>query len=423
MLEQKVGGVGKPRDGAENDQGSRAAKLTRSSEQASDGREPVAGRAMSSQDAEASRMEDWDSTSLLAALGLDGQAVNDDGVQLASSYHSEEGGGSGEGGGGGIASSQPASQPSSQPASQPSSQPAANTGGGSWVSSEKKEVESKDRVVSGKDFPTFEAVALKFFGKKSLWPFVAKENPKLQPNRIGPATKIKIPASVEVPKPAERLDGNPSSGITAQTWGSEGFSSDPSRTLKAHVPTESSGVTLGRGYDMKSRSAKQIEADLKAAGIDDSLAKKYGGAAGKVGKGARDWKASNEPFAAISADQEKALFRAEYQRQTDATVAFLTDPDRGYVRDGDDWKLEINFNNLKPEILAFLVDLKYRGDLGASSWAYVKAAVVGNDLAQLAPLVADKVGHKKHFFNNYARYKARCEIVKATPVSEEQWNK
>lgn len=419
MSEWKVGAEGEARDSATEDQSSKVAKLTRSAEQTDDSGEPATGRALSSQDSEASRMEVWDSTALLAALGLAGPAENDEGVQLASLYLAEGDGG----GGGGGAGSQPASQPSSQPASQPSSQPAANTGDQSWVSSEKKVVEDKDRVVKGKDYPTFEDVALKFFGKKSLWPFIAKENPTLKPNRIGPATKIKVPASVEVPKAAEQLSGDPSSGITKQTWNVEGDSGSPAKTLSPHVPTDSSGVTLGRGYDMKERSAAQIETQLKAAGIDAALAKKYSGAAKKVGESARKWVKDNKPFAAITAEQEKSLFRAEYQRQTDATVAFLTDPERGYVHDGDDWKLELNFKDLKPEILAFLVDLKYRGDLDASSWGYIKASVVGNDLKKLGTLVADKAGHKKHFFDNHVRYKARCEIVGATPVSEEEWKK
>ncbi len=427
---------GAARGTASEDQSSKVAKLQRSAEQASDGGEAATGIAWSSQDSAALRMEVWDPTLLLAAMGLNGPAENDEGVQLASVYYAEEGGGGGggsdggdgggEGGGsGGTPSSQPASQPSSQPASQPSSQPAsqpsANTGDQSWVSTEKKAVEEKDRVVKGKDYPTFEDVALKFFGKKSLWPFVAKENPTLKPNKIGPATKIKVPASVEVPKAAERLQGDPSSGVTKQTWNVEGDAGNPAKTLSPHVPTDSSGVTLGKGYDMKERSATQIETQLKAAGIDAALAKKCGGAAKKVGEGARKWVKDNKPFAAITAEQEKSLFRAEYQRQTDSTVAFLTDPDRGYVRDGDDWKLELNFKDLKPEILAFLVDLKYRGDLNDSSWGYIKAAVVGNNLEKLSNLVAEKDGHKKYFFDNHVRYKARCEIVGATPVSGEEW--
>jgi hypothetical protein len=412
MSERKVGVAGKGSDITSGDKSTKASKLTRSAEQAGDGSEAATGLAWSSQDGEASRIEDWDATMLLAALGLDGEAANDEGVQLASMYYAEGDGGGG-GGGGGSASSQPASQP------------VATVGDPSWVDSEKKVVDEKERVVSGKAYPTFEAVALKFFGKKSLWPFVAKENPTLQPTKIGPATKIKVPASVEVPKAADQLTGDPSSttSIMNKTWDVERNPKSAEASRIPTVPTDSSGVTLGRGYDMKERSAKQIEKELKTAGVDLALAEKYGGAAGKTGEGARKWIKDNKPLAAITEDQEKALFRGEYQRQTDSAVAFLTDPDRGYVHDGDDWKLEINFKDLKAEILAFLVDLKFRGDLNASSWKYIKPAVVANDLAELRPLVANQSDHKKHFFDNYNRYKVRCEIVGATPVAEADWKK
>ncbi|HSS03104.1 MAG TPA: pesticin C-terminus-like muramidase, partial [Kofleriaceae bacterium] len=224
---------------------------------------------------------------------------------------------------------------------------------------------------------------------------------------------------------ATELSGDPGAAdsIMHETWDVERAPTGAKDSLTPSVPSDSSGVTLGRGYDMGARSAATIEAELGAAGVDEKLAKKYRGAAKKRGDDARKWIKKNKPFAAITADQEKTLFRQEYQQVSDETVRFLADPSRGYTPDGDGWKLQVNFKDLNPKILAFLVDLKFRGDLNDSSWAYIRDAVVANSLETLQPLVADAKKHKKFFYNNYNRYLPRCNIVGASPVTEKEWNK
>ena len=293
----------------------------------------------------------------------------------------------------------------------------------SWVGSETKKAGSP--TVKGAEFPTFEAVAKAYFGHDYLAYLVAKANPGLNPKKIGPKTEIKVPSAIEVPTAARGLEEDPddTSSIMHETWDVERDPSGAAGSLTPSVPSSSSGVTLGHGYDMKERSGAQIERELTAAGVDKALAKKYRGAAGKQGSAARAWIKKNKPFTPITADQEKTLFRQEYQHVTDETVRFLADPSRGYEKDGDAWKLEVNFNTLNPKILAFLVDLKFRGDLNPSSWKYIHDAVVANKLEDLQPLVADKKNHKTYFYDNYNRYVSRCQIVGATPVSEADWNK
>ena len=46
-----------------------------------------------------------------------------------------------------------------------------------------------------------------------------------------------------------------------------------------HLPSDSSGLTIGRGYDMRYRSAEQITKQMTDAGIPPETAKKYAGAA------------------------------------------------------------------------------------------------------------------------------------------------
>jgi hypothetical protein len=56
---------------------------------------------------------------------------------------------------------------------------------------------------------------------------------------------------------------------------------------KLRVPIDKSGLTIGRGYDMKDKTKKQIEKDLREAGICKENAKLLSCAAGLQGKAAR----------------------------------------------------------------------------------------------------------------------------------------
>src|SRR5215212_9727920 len=56
-----------------------------------------------------------------------------------------------------------------------------------------------------------------------------------------------------------------------------------------HVPSESSGLTVGRGYDMKHRTPEQVMKQLTAAGLSKEAAKAYAGGAGLSGAAAREY--------------------------------------------------------------------------------------------------------------------------------------
>src|SRR5689334_19835604 len=73
-------------------------------------------------------------------------------------------------------------------------------------------------------------------------------------------------------------------GLTFDSEGTEGGRYH-SRTL--HVPGPSSGLTIGRGYDMGSKSSGQITSDLVAAGVDLASAKTLSGAATLRGENAK----------------------------------------------------------------------------------------------------------------------------------------
>jgi hypothetical protein len=305
----------------------------------------------------------------------------------------------------------------------------------SWIATEiKKGVATGE--ATGKDFKTLNAAAGQLFGQEYLVhlieqlnnpPFAAK---KFDTTKIGTKTKFAVPTSVEVPTEAELLPDTAvdAGGVAYETFKVEEDPHGASASWQPSHPTKDSGVTLGRGYDMKARKAGEIESELTAAGVDSKLAKKYRGAAGLSGEDADDWIKTNKPFDPITADQEKKLFLNEYKQVTDKTIRWIAEPsinmgnDRGYVQSGKDLKLSIDFKNMNPTILAFLVDLRFRGDLDNKAWAYIHDAVRKNDLAALQALVVDPGPHKKKFYANYIRYASRCRLVGATPKSEAEFD-
>jgi hypothetical protein len=150
-----------------------------------------------------------------------------------------------------------------------------------------------------------------------------------------------------------------------------------------HVPSEGSGLTIGRGYDMKHRSAEQIKKQMTAAGFSEEAAKLYAGAAGLSGAQAREYmKATALPE--ITPAQQKALFLitfdeiAEYARQ-------ICTSDEVVKQYGP-----VDWDKLHPTIRDLVIDLRYRGDYTAKTRESMQPFVVKNDLKGLADVLADR---------------------------------
>ena len=71
------------------------------------------------------------------------------------------------------------------------------------------------------------------------------------------------------------------------TFDSEGEEGGRLHSRKLRVPTDKSGLTIGRGYDMKDKTKEQIEKNLRVAGICKENAKLLSRATGLQGKAAR----------------------------------------------------------------------------------------------------------------------------------------
>ena len=174
-------------------------------------------------------------------------------------------------------------------------------------------------------------------------------------------------------------DSTPEIGLI--TWDSEGMELPGNRfhSRVLHVPTEGSGLTLGRGYDMKERTPAEIARDLVAAGVAGTDAATISQAAGLFGAGARQFITDRrlDKFE-ISKPTQKNLFITTYNKLKADVVRISAKPDVVTAYGACDWP-----NILQP-IVDLVVDLRFRGDYTGTTRALVQKLVAGNDLAGLA---------------------------------------
>ena len=155
---------------------------------------------------------------------------------------------------------------------------------------------------------------------------------------------------------------------------------------RPHVPSSSSGVTIGRGYDMRDKTKSQIERDLKEAGINEQKAKLFSEAAGLKGKDAKDFLKENElNDYEISEYQQRKLFQKSYSEKEEYTKYLYnkTDVVKTYG-ESPEW------DKLNPTIREILVDLTYRGDYDGKTRKKIQEHIVKNDLEGLATVINDR---------------------------------
>jgi hypothetical protein len=150
-----------------------------------------------------------------------------------------------------------------------------------------------------------------------------------------------------------------------------------------HVPSESSGLTIGRGYDMKHRSREQIIKQMTDAGVPKETAELYSGGAGLSGAKARDYMNATK-LPEISPAQQKALFLITYAQIENSTrkICESTDVVKKYG--------EVDWDKLDPIVRDLVIDLRYRGDYTPKTREWVQPLVVKNDLKALAEVLADR---------------------------------
>ncbi|NYS29454.1 MULTISPECIES: peptidoglycan-binding protein [unclassified Pantoea] len=165
------------------------------------------------------------------------------------------------------------------------------------------------------------------------------------------------------PRPAAPPVNNPSTGplvVSAGqvTFDAEGDDSPTSRYFSRHIhwPEKmESGVTLGRGYDLGSRSEASISAQLQAAGVPVSQATMIAKGAGLKGDQARQFVRNNQTaIGTISHQQQINLFEAIYP-------GYVERARKNYDNYTNNQSGKVAWENLHPAIRDIMVDFVYQG--------------------------------------------------------------
>lgn len=152
----------------------------------------------------------------------------------------------------------------------------------------------------------------------------------------------------------------------------------PYYSRRAHHPGRSSGVTIGRGYDMLHRTAKTVLADLVEAGVPQADAEALSRGAGLSGKNADDF-FRREDIKAIEITEEaqKNLFENVYATYRGEARRICTKKDVQSKYGTCSWE------DMDEGIRELITDLLYRGDYTGATRARIQKALLSGDLAAI----------------------------------------
>jgi hypothetical protein len=207
---------------------------------------------------------------------------------------------------------------------------------------------------------------------------------------------------------------NPTRGII--TWEAEGNEGGRFHSRVLHVPSSTSGLTIGRGYDMKNRSNAEIKKDLIQAGADTIKATTIGKAAGLSGSKAEQFIIDNDLLDfEISAGTQLKIFENVYSDYV-SSVKRICNKKRVQDEYGKtDW------NNLDKDIIDVLVDLTFRGDYHPNSRKIIQKSVANNDFSEFRKKITnkenwgawpkDRFERRKEFLDNSAKRRAKLKTM------------
>ena len=181
----------------------------------------------------------------------------------------------------------------------------------------------------------------------------------------------------------------------------------PSHSRVPHWPGGASGVTVGRGYDMRHRTETQVKADLIAAGVSEATAALLAKGAGLTGDAAKKFVKDNKALEITLAQQQK-LFEMVYPGYEAEVKRISEKADVVKKYGATDWA------KLDPAIKTLLSDLIFRGDYTTESRTFLQALVSANDVAGLAKVMADAANWPGV---PVARFKARKEYMEAAAAA------
>lgn len=175
----------------------------------------------------------------------------------------------------------------------------------------------------------------------------------------------------------------PTSGVV--TWESEGAEGGRYHSRKLHVPSTSSGLTVGRGYDFRRKSKAKIKADLVACGLATTQADPLSGASGLFGSTAAQFIIDKDLLDfQLSPSQQKALFKISYDEEASEVQRICEKADVEKLYGKTDWA------NLNSTIKDITIDLKFRGDYTGPARKLIQKSISDNNLEDFKKLLKNR---------------------------------
>ena len=245
-------------------------------------------------------------------------------------------------------------------------------------------------------------------------------NPRLKanPNLIRLGDSLKLPGPPGPPAAADSTVEPAQEAAPGHDWftvprgqltfDTEGLEKPGSKfhSRVPHVPGRNSGITIGRGYDMKHRSPEGIFSDLTAAGMKPALARKFGRCAGYTGSnGKRFLEDRGYDSLEISPEVQYHLFLAIYEELAGDVIRICDKADVIEKYGETDW------DGLDPLIRDITVDLRYRGDYTPATRNRVQPTLVANNLPRLRRLMADEGYWRERFKVPKNRFERRRDYL------------
>lgn len=199
-------------------------------------------------------------------------------------------------------------------------------------------------------------------------------------------------------RPADEMEGQ----LTYDAEGNDDPNS-PHFSRKPHVPGSWSGVTLGRGYDMKLKSSAKITAELIQAGISEEIAGKFAGASGKQGDEASKYLKDNGlDDITITLEQQEKLFAISYTeiKQDVKRICEKIDVVAKYGA--------VDINAIHYAIHDVVIDLRFRGDYTPASRQKIQTHIVNNDLSAFKQVLCNRSQWQQV---PQDRFKRRCQYL------------
>ena len=194
------------------------------------------------------------------------------------------------------------------------------------------------------------------------------------------------------------------------TWEAEGQEGGAFHSRILHVPSTNSCLTLGRGYDLRDKSASLISAQLLKAGINLIEANLLASASRLKGRAAELFIIKNDLLDyEISPNVQLSLFNIAYAEKEKVVLRICQKADTVAAYGAVDW------GQLPSSLLELFVDLTYRGEYSGATRKFLQKPLAQGDIKALKLIFSDR---SKWSSVPYQRFAMRSKFASTLSVKQ-----